>query len=120
MESLRYLTTPEAAHSAFADSASAPVFIFKHSTACGVSSRAEAEFRAFLEAAPADFRYFQVDVLASREASDQVEDLALVRHESPQVLLLWDSECIWHASHGAVRAGALREQAERLQRRLAR
>lgn len=107
-----HLHSPEGAREAFAASQLVPVFIFKHSTACGVSARALAEFRAFLASAPEGFGYYQVDVLESRAASDRIEDLSGVRHESPQVLLLWKSKCIWDADHGAVRATALREQAE--------
>ena len=79
-----------------------------------MSASAEGEFLAFLESAPEGFGYYQVDVLEDRGASDRVEDLARVRHESPQVLALWRSRCVWHASHGRVRAGALREQADAL------
>jgi bacillithiol system protein YtxJ len=114
MPRIEHLRTPESAGAAFAASELAPVFIFKHSTACGLSASAEGEFRAFLESAPEGFGYYQVDVLEDRSASDRVEDLAQVRHESPQVLALWRSRCVWHASHGAVRAGALRKQAEDL------
>jgi bacillithiol system protein YtxJ len=120
MRRLERLLTPESARAAFAASALAPVFIFKHSTACGLSARAQEEFRAFLASAPEGFGYYQVDVLESREASDRLEDLSGVRHESPQVLLLWDSKCVWDADHGAVRAEALRRQADALRMRLAR
>jgi len=113
-----HLHSPEAAQDAFAASRLAPVFIFKHSTACGMSSRALAEFRAFLASAPEGFGYYQVDVLESRAASDRVEELSGVRHESPQILLLWESKCVWDADHGAVRALALREQAEAARTRM--
>jgi bacillithiol system protein YtxJ len=108
------LLTPEAAQAAFAASRLAPVFIFKHSTACGLSSCAQAEFQAFLATAPEGFGYYQVNVLESRSASDRIEEESGVRHESPQVLLLLGSKCVWDADHGAVRSGALREQAARL------
>lgn len=105
------LHSPEAAQAAFAASRLAPVFIFKHSTACGLSARALAEFNAFLATAPEGFGYYQVDVLEARAASDRIEELSGVRHESPQVLLLWEAKCVWDADHGRVRAQALRERA---------
>lgn len=113
------LHSPGGAGEAFAASQRIPVFIFKHSTACGVSSRALAEFRAFLASAPEGFGYYQVDVLEARSASDRIEELSGVRHESPQVLLLWESKCVWDADHGAIRAAALREQAEAARARAA-
>jgi bacillithiol system protein YtxJ len=113
-----HLHTPEAVQAAFAASSLTPVFIFKHSTACGLSARAQDEFTAFLASAPPGFGYYQVDVLESRAASDRVEDLAGVRHESPQVLLLRGRECLWDADHGAIRAAVLREQADALRAKL--
>lgn len=108
------LHSPEAVQAAFAASRSTPVIIFKHSTACGVSARALTEFQTFLAAAPEGVGYYQVDVLESRAASDRIEELSGVRHESPQVLLLRESKCVWDADHGRIRADALRERVKAL------
>jgi bacillithiol system protein YtxJ len=114
LQHLQHLRTPESARAVFDASERAPVFIFKHSTACGLSDQAHAEFRAFLASAPEGFSYYRLDVLESRAVSDLVEDLAGVRHESPQVLVLWRSRCVWHASHRGVRESALSGRAEAL------
>jgi bacillithiol system protein YtxJ len=111
---LQQLRTPESARAAFEASERAPVFIFKHSTACGLSAQAHREFEAFLASAPEGFGYYRLDVLEARAASDLVEELAGVRHESPQVLALWLSRCVWHASHRGVRESALSGKAEAL------
>jgi bacillithiol system protein YtxJ len=111
---LQHLRTPESVRAAFDASEQAPVFIFKHSTACGLSDQAHGEFRAFLASAPEGFGYYRLDVLESRAASDLVEELAGVRHESPQVLVLSGSRCVWHASHRGVRESALSGRAEAL------
>jgi bacillithiol system protein YtxJ len=111
---LQHLSTPESVRAAFAASERAPVFIFKHSTACGLSAQANREFTAFLDSAPEGFGYYRLDVIESRAASDLVEELSGVRHESPQVLELRRSRCVWHASHRGVREGALRGRAEAL------
>lgn len=111
---INHLRTARQAQDAVAVSDRQPVFIFKHSTQCGVSARAIREFQAFVTAEPPGFAYFQVDVPESRPASDELETLSLVRHESPQVLLMRGEECLWHASHGAIKAAALAQQAAAL------
>jgi bacillithiol system protein YtxJ len=114
MSRLQHLRTPESVRSAFDASERAPVFIFKHSTACGLSDQAYGEFRAFLASAPEGFGYYRLDVLEARAASNLVEGMAGVRHESPQMLVIWHSRCIWHASHRGVRETALNARVEAL------
>jgi bacillithiol system protein YtxJ len=114
MSRLQHLRTPEAARAAFDASERTPVFIFKHSTSCGLSAQAHEEFSAFLASAPEGFGYYRLDVIEARAASDLVEELAGVRHESPQVLELRHSRCVWHASHRGVRESVLRGRAEAL------
>jgi bacillithiol system protein YtxJ len=118
MNALMHLDTVGGTHAAVAASEKVPVFIFKHSTRCGVSSRAIREFEAFRGSEAPGFGYYQVDVIESRAASDELENLALVRHESPQVLLMWGSQCVWHASHGRIKAADLKVRAQELRNRL--
>ncbi|MDB5051804.1 MAG: ral stress protein [Fibrobacteres bacterium] len=117
MNTLLHLATVGSTHEAVAASEKVPVFIFKHSTQCGVSSRAIREFEAFLGSEAPGFGYYQVNVIESRAASDELENLALVRHESPQVLLMWGSECVWHASHGRIKSEELRLQATAIRKK---
>ena len=114
MNEITRLLTAAQARDAVAVSGKEPVFIFKHSTQCGVSSRAIREFESFVAAQAPGFAYCRVDVIEHRAASDALESLSLVRHESPQVLLLQGEECLWHASHGAIKAATLAQQARAL------
>lgn len=119
MNELKRLTTVAQAHEAMAASETMPLFVFKHSTQCGVSSRAIREFQSFMEGEAPGFGYYRLDVIEARAASDELSDLALVRHESPQVLLMWGAECIWHASHGRIRQADLKSQARAWRDRIA-
>ena len=76
---------------------SALFLLFKHSNRCGVSSRAFAEFEAFL--AEHDIESGWVDVVADRALSMQISQSTGVEHKSPQALLIRDGEVEWHASH---------------------
>ena len=59
-------------------------FIFKHSTACPVSSRALIEVRGTRGSLPV----FQVNVIEQRDLSDWVARRYNVKHESPQLILV--------------------------------
>lgn len=103
---------------ALAASEAAPIFIYKHSPICGLSSAAIREFLKFTEMDASGFRFFQVDVIGARPASLQIEDLTRIRHESPQALLIWRSECVWHASHRRIQADALLLQSETMRKNM--
>lgn len=82
-------------------SAEVPVLIFKHSTQCSISEGAldrlnEGDASAF------NFPAFYLDLLAFRAVSNAVEQHYGVQHESPQVLVISDGKCAYHASHRAI------------------
>ena len=84
-----------------------PVLFFKHSTRCSISvmalNRFEREWNNTIVNS-----YF-LDLLNYREVSNQIATLFEVEHQSPQVLLIKDSACVYHASHNAIDAQAVNE-----------
>lgn len=68
-------------------SESRPVFLYKHSTACGISAWAQIQFTRFAEQ---DNRplYARILVLERRELSDLIAEKTGIRHQSPQVIAL--------------------------------
>lgn len=90
-----------------ADSFNKPILIFKHSTRCSISymskMRLEADWRD-LGITP----YF-LDLIAFREISNAVADKFQVYHESPQVLLIVNEECIYESSHLDISVGEIEE-----------
>ncbi len=91
----------------YAASANEPVVLFKHSTACGLSTRAERQLQKLTE--PADPRVFQLVVQRARDVSDHVEAATGIRHETPQILIVFRGEVVFNASHHRVTADAVRE-----------
>jgi bacillithiol system protein YtxJ len=85
-------------------------FLFKHSTRCGTSSRAYRQVTEYEEAA-GPIPVFLIDVIAERALARSIADRLGVRHQSPQIILLESGRPVWHASHGAVTAEVLTEQA---------
>lgn len=77
-----------------------PQLIYKHSTRCGTSSLIKSRLER--AAAPPEMDFYFLDLIAYRSLSDKIEQSFGVRHESPQVLLIQNGECIYHQSHGAI------------------
>jgi len=82
----------------FAASWREPVVLFLHDPYCPVSALARLRLRQYRG------RLHLVDVSRQQDLSRRIEELTGVRHESPQALVLWRGEAVWHASHGAVGA----------------
>jgi len=107
---VRTLETPEDAERAVESSKAGLVVIYKHSPICHLSEMAIVEFDAFVRSNEARVSLYQVDVLDARPASQRIESLTGVRHESPQVLVLSEGAVVWHASHRRIRAEDLTAQ----------
>lgn len=100
------LDSTEALTQCLARSHAEPVFIFKHSTRCPISSGARREVERYLAgdgALPVYINY----VVESRAISNAIEANTGIRHESPQMLLLVSGKAVWHTSHGAIQSDAL-------------
>lgn len=86
-----------------------PVVIFKHSTRCSIS--AMAKNRIEREAAPQNVLFYYLDLIRYRSVSNKVAEDFKVHHESPQVLLIKNGECIYEESHNGIRMSDIAEQA---------
>lgn len=76
--------------------------IFKHSTRCSISMMAKKRVDMDLEDLPDTVKPYFLDLLTNREISGQIAELFNVHHESPQLLLIKDGECILDQSHGDI------------------
>ena len=85
-----------------------PQVIFKHSTRCSISSMIKSRLER--SAAPEGVDFYYLDLIAHRNISNQVaEDFSIV-HESPQVLLIRNGECVYEESHNGISMDELEEQ----------
>lgn len=90
-----------------------PQVLFKHSTRCGTSNIALARLDKLSATSHADF-YF-LDLIRHRNISNQVAEDFKVYHESPQILLIKNGECIYDESHLGIIPAELFEQIEIIQ-----
>jgi bacillithiol system protein YtxJ len=74
-----------------------PQVIFKHSTRCSISSVALQRLQKVEQ--PSDIDFYFLDLIAYRSLSNQVAEVFKVHHESPQVLVIRDGDCIYDESH---------------------
>jgi bacillithiol system protein YtxJ len=76
--------------------------VFKHSTRCSISMMAKRRFELDWEDLPEDMPLYFLDLIKYRELSAITAQLFQVHHESPQLLLIKDGECVLDQSHGAI------------------
>jgi len=79
------------------DSETRPQVIFKHSTRCSVSSVAKG--RLDRASAPADVDFYYLDLIRFRNISNKIAEVFKIHHESPQVLMIRNGECVYDESH---------------------
>ncbi len=84
--------------------------IFKHSTRCSISMMARKRFEFDWSAIPEGTPLYFLDLIAHREVSNAIAEIFQVHHESPQLLLIRDGQCIYETSHGEISAEELAEQ----------
>lgn len=85
-----------------------PQVIFKHSTRCSVSSMAKSRLDREQENEKADFHY--LDLIAHRNISNKIAEDFSIRHESPQILLIKNGECVYDESHMGINMGEIEEK----------
>ena len=76
--------------------------IFKHSTRCSISMMARRKFEMDGDQLPQDIPLYFLDLIKYRSLSAQVATDFNVHHESPQLLLIKEGECILDQSHGGI------------------
>lgn len=109
MAQIRRIENLEELDELIAQSSDRPVWIFKHSLTCPISASAWAEFQRFAAGRPEGDGtvYSLIEIQRSRPLSNAVAERTGVIHQSPQALLLKGGAVAWHASHNAIRVGAL-------------
>lgn len=76
-----------------------PCVIFKHSTRCSVSAIAKYRLENDWNLSGAEVAPYFVDVISQRAISNEVATTFGVYHESPQLLIIRNGECVYDASH---------------------
>jgi bacillithiol system protein YtxJ len=86
-----------------------PCLIYKHSTRCGICSISKYRLEDDWDFGPEQMEAYYLDVLLFRPVSLQIAETFQVHHESPQVLLIVNGECIYDASQLDISLAELHE-----------
>ena len=76
--------------------------IFKHSTRCSISLMAKRRLELDGDHLPENLPVYFLDLIKYRDVSNLVAQDFQVHHQSPQLLLIKDGECILDQSHGGI------------------
>ncbi|AZI69178.1 bacillithiol system redox-active protein YtxJ [Cloacibacterium normanense] len=76
------------------------VVIFKHSTRCMISKTVLRNFERQIESESVDLlKFYYLDLLNHRDISNEIAQKFSVVHQSPQIVVIENSQVIHHASH---------------------
>jgi bacillithiol system protein YtxJ len=84
-----------------------PQVIFKHSTRCAVSSMAKNRLE---RSTPPDADFYFLDLIQHRNISGKIAEEFSVYHESPQILLIKNGECVYDESHSGISMDEIADQ----------
>lgn len=102
------LTDPSQLQQIKERSGQVPQVIFKHSTRCSISSVAKSRLERTEPPANVDFYY--LDLIRHRDISNKIAEDFSVYHESPQILLIKNGECVYDESHSGISMDDIAEQ----------
>lgn len=85
-----------------------PQVIFKHSTRCSISSMALNRLERETASEHAD--YYFLDLIQHRTLSNEIAKKFQVHHESPQILLIKNMECVYDESHHGISMQEIEQQ----------
>lgn len=81
-----------------------PVVLFKHSTRCSISTMALSRLENYWDIEEGSVIPVYLDLIEYRSVSNKIAADLDVRHQSPQVLIVKNGACVYHASHSEILA----------------
>ena len=91
--------TEDHLHQILQDSFQKPQIIFKHSTRCVISTMAKQRIEKYTDSS-FDFHY--LDLIQHRNLSNLIAEKFEVHHQSPQILIIKNGDCVFDESHGGI------------------
>lgn len=85
------------------------IVIFKHSTRCFISKSALRSFETEYNISSDKMDAYYLDLLNHRDISNEIATRFNVVHQSPQILVIKNGVCVYHASHENIQANDLKK-----------
>jgi bacillithiol system protein YtxJ len=86
-----------------------PVLIFKHSTRCSISRFALKQFENDYDFSNDELQPYFLDLLEYRSVSNEIATRFGVFHQSPQILIIKEGQCVYDESHDSINAENIRK-----------
>lgn len=102
----RQLSNENSIRNLLVESENRPILIFKHSTRCSISSMVLSRFEREWDKSNEVSLYY-LDLLNFRDLSNAIAHELHVVHQSPQVIVIYNKEVIYHESHNGINASEL-------------
>jgi bacillithiol system protein YtxJ len=78
--------------------------VFKHSTRCSISRTALSKFERNFDNDNKSMDLFYLDLLENRLISNKIAEQFNIEHQSPQVLVIKNGNCVFTATHNVIDA----------------
>ena len=78
------------------------VFMFKHSTRCGISKMVIKQFENLFLEEHQNLKVYYLDLLNHRDISAEIGAMFQVMHQSPQLIVVKNEVSVHHASHSDI------------------
>ncbi|MFN3342831.1 MAG: bacillithiol system redox-active protein YtxJ [Flavobacteriales bacterium] len=86
---------------------SATFAVFKHSSRCSISDAAKSRIEREWETVNPSLAVYLLDLITYRDLSNYVASKTGVKHESPQLLIFSEGNCIADYSHFEIRPSSI-------------
>ena len=103
------LTSTEGVDRILERSFAVPCLILKHSTTCNISAIAKYRLDDDWNFEEGQLEAYYLDLLQYRSVSKYIAESLEVYHESPQVLLIINGECVYDTSHLDISVAEVKE-----------
>ncbi len=86
------------------------VAIFKHSTRCSISHAAWSKLQRQWLWDDAQLPIYYLDLLQFRSISNQISQDFSIEHQSPQLMIIKNGQCIYNTSHNGILAAEIKQE----------
>lgn len=88
------------------------VLIFKHSTRCSISSVAKSRLESSWDFDSENLPVYYLDLISFRSLSGLIADKFNIQHQSPQILVIKNGDCIYTESHMSISVKSIHTELE--------
>jgi bacillithiol system protein YtxJ len=98
------LTSISQLHDILKKSSTKTIILFKHSTKCNISKGVLLQFQKEWDSKNKNVELYYLDLIRYRDVSNAIEKKLVLKHESPQIIVIKNEKVIYSESHKKIEA----------------